>query len=91
MATLLKVLNNLADIKSAGGVALRVRTQDRFGRKAECQFSGMQLNRQARNWNGRYAAVESRARRFTSTKNGLVHFRLFTETEDLFVTRPQSL
>jgi hypothetical protein len=25
--TLLKVLNNLADIKSAGGVALRVRTQ----------------------------------------------------------------
>ena len=30
MATLLKVLNNLADIKSAGGVALRVRTQDLF-------------------------------------------------------------
>jgi hypothetical protein len=29
MATLLKVLNNLADIKSAGGVALRVRTQER--------------------------------------------------------------
>jgi hypothetical protein len=29
MATLLKVLNNLADIKSAGGVALRVRTQGR--------------------------------------------------------------
>src|SRR5580693_3172298 len=29
MATLLKVLNNLADIKSAGGVALRVRTQAR--------------------------------------------------------------
>jgi hypothetical protein len=28
MATLLKVLNNLADSKSAGGVALRVRTQD---------------------------------------------------------------
>jgi hypothetical protein len=27
MATLLKVLNNLADIKSARGVALRVRTQ----------------------------------------------------------------
>jgi hypothetical protein len=27
MATFLKVLNNLADIKSAGGVALRVRTQ----------------------------------------------------------------
>ena len=27
MATLLKVLNNLADIKSAGGVALRVGTQ----------------------------------------------------------------
>jgi hypothetical protein len=27
MATLLKVLNNLADIRSAGGVALRVRTQ----------------------------------------------------------------
>jgi hypothetical protein len=27
MATLLKVLNNLADIKSAGGIALRVRTQ----------------------------------------------------------------
>jgi hypothetical protein len=27
MATLLKVLNNLADIKSAGGVALRARTQ----------------------------------------------------------------
>src|SRR5271165_1484278 len=27
MATLLKVLNNLADTKSAGGVALRVRTQ----------------------------------------------------------------
>jgi hypothetical protein len=27
MATLLKVFNNLADIKSAGGVALRVRTQ----------------------------------------------------------------
>jgi hypothetical protein len=26
MATLLKVLNNLADIKSAGGVAPRVRT-----------------------------------------------------------------
>jgi hypothetical protein len=31
MATLLKVLNNLADIKSAGGVALRVRTQDLLG------------------------------------------------------------
>jgi hypothetical protein len=30
MATLLKVLNNLADIKSAGGVALRVRTQEAF-------------------------------------------------------------
>jgi hypothetical protein len=30
MATLLKVLNNLADIKSAGGVALRVRTQGPF-------------------------------------------------------------
>ena len=30
MATLLKVLNNLADIKSAGGVALRVRTQGRL-------------------------------------------------------------
>ena len=30
MATLLKVLNNLADIKSAGGVALRVRTQERL-------------------------------------------------------------
>ena len=30
MATLLKVLNNLADIKSAGGVALRVRTQGLF-------------------------------------------------------------
>jgi hypothetical protein len=30
MATLLKVLNNLADIKSAGGVALRVRTQGGF-------------------------------------------------------------
>jgi hypothetical protein len=30
MATLLKVLNNLADIKSAGGVALRARTQDTF-------------------------------------------------------------
>src|SRR5271166_3670182 len=29
MATLLKVLNNLADSKSAGGVALRVRTQAR--------------------------------------------------------------
>jgi hypothetical protein len=29
MATLLKVLNNLADIKSAGGVAPRVRTQGR--------------------------------------------------------------
>jgi hypothetical protein len=28
MATLLKVLNNLADIKSAGGVALHVRTQE---------------------------------------------------------------
>src|SRR5271157_3358030 len=27
MATLLKVLNNLADIRSAGGVALHVRTQ----------------------------------------------------------------
>jgi hypothetical protein len=27
MATLLKVLNNLADIKSAWGVALRVRKQ----------------------------------------------------------------
>ena len=30
MATLLKVLNNLADIKSAGCVALRVRTQGPF-------------------------------------------------------------
>jgi hypothetical protein len=28
MATLLTVLNNLADTRSAGGVALRVRTQD---------------------------------------------------------------
>ena len=34
MATLLKVLNNLADIKSAGGVALRVRTQGRRRREA---------------------------------------------------------
>jgi hypothetical protein len=31
MATLLKVLNNLADIKSARGVALRVRTQGALG------------------------------------------------------------
>jgi hypothetical protein len=30
MATLLKVLNNLADIKSAGGVALGLGTQDLF-------------------------------------------------------------
>jgi hypothetical protein len=30
MATLLKVLNNLADIKSARGVALRVRTHAGF-------------------------------------------------------------
>jgi hypothetical protein len=34
MATLLKVLNNLADIKSAGGVALRVRTQEGYGEEA---------------------------------------------------------
>jgi Lrp/AsnC family leucine-responsive transcriptional regulator len=34
MATLLKVLNNLADIKSAGGVALRVRTQGSVGLSA---------------------------------------------------------
>jgi integrase len=32
MATLLKVLNNLADIKSAGGVALRVGTQEADGK-----------------------------------------------------------
>jgi copper chaperone NosL len=37
MATLLKVLNNLADIKSARGVALRVRTQ------AVAEFCGMNL------------------------------------------------
>jgi hypothetical protein len=30
MATLLKLLNNLADIKSAGGGAVRVRTQVRL-------------------------------------------------------------
>jgi len=30
MATLLKVLNNLADTKSAGSVALRLRTQARL-------------------------------------------------------------
>ena len=38
MATLLKVLNNLADIKSAGGVALRVRTQ---GVTLENQIRGL--------------------------------------------------
>jgi hypothetical protein len=37
MATLLKVLNNLADIKSAGGVALRVRTQAPRGFDEEAQ------------------------------------------------------
>jgi hypothetical protein len=37
MATLLKVLNNLADIKSAGGVALRVRTQARLALDDEPQ------------------------------------------------------
>jgi hypothetical protein len=40
MATLLKVLNNLADIKSAGGVALRVRTQ---GRRCTSALSLAQL------------------------------------------------
>jgi hypothetical protein len=34
MAKLLKVLINLADIKSAGGVALRVRTQEGKGKNA---------------------------------------------------------
>jgi hypothetical protein len=38
MATLLKVLNNLADIKSAGGVALRVRTQ---GRQSDAKGQGV--------------------------------------------------
>jgi hypothetical protein len=38
MATLLKVLNNLADIKSAGGVALRVTTQGR--RSADDKAAG---------------------------------------------------
>ena len=33
MATLLKVLNNLADIRSAGGVALHVRTQGESARR----------------------------------------------------------
>src|SRR5271170_8215060 len=47
MATLLKVLINLADIKSAGGVALRVRTQARLqcdvvpGPPARCVPSGL--------------------------------------------------
>jgi hypothetical protein len=36
MATLLKVLNNLADIRSAGGVALHVRTQARPFRDLLC-------------------------------------------------------
>ena len=38
MATLLKVLNNLADIKSAGGVALRVRTQGALKHSRACNF-----------------------------------------------------
>jgi hypothetical protein len=47
MATLLKVLNNLADIKSAGGVALRVRTQDSafeaaFGEGCEETLNGVE-------------------------------------------------
>jgi hypothetical protein len=41
MATLLKVLNNLADIKSAGGVALRLRTQALIeSRAAACAAFG---------------------------------------------------
>jgi hypothetical protein len=40
MATLLKVLNNLADIKSAGGVALRVRTQARRGQPGASGVGG---------------------------------------------------
>ena len=42
MATLLKVLNNLADIKSAGGVALRVRTQG-WREKAAYRQAGDEL------------------------------------------------
>jgi hypothetical protein len=46
MATLLKVLNNLADIKSAGGVALRVRTQASLlaNRKRQAAFLGFLKN-----------------------------------------------
>ena len=45
MATLLKVLNNLADIKSAGGVAPRVRTQGPFfqrGHISDLNMEGVQ-------------------------------------------------
>jgi hypothetical protein len=42
MATLLKVLNNLADIKSAGGVALRVRTQGEIGQRRGIRFAGLE-------------------------------------------------
>jgi hypothetical protein len=48
MATLLKVLNNLADIKSAGSVALHVRTQGALlallGKAASLCRNGNQLN-----------------------------------------------
>jgi hypothetical protein len=44
MATLLKVLNNLADIKSAGGVALRVRTQDLRKRQLASQDFGPRIH-----------------------------------------------
>jgi hypothetical protein len=43
MATLLKVLNNLADIKSAGGVALRVRTQGCLLQGADGSLKGFRL------------------------------------------------
>jgi IS30 family transposase len=60
MATLLKVLNNLADIKSAGGVALRVRTQARFcDAYASWQKGGVEnANGRLRRWLPRHLDID---------------------------------
>src|ERR1700729_2142815 len=63
MATLLKVLNNLADIKSAGGVALRPRTQGfavvRDDRRRQISFSERVAGRAGKSLSLREADVRS--------------------------------
>jgi len=68
MATLLKVLNNLADSKSAGGVALRVRTQDALRDRDDWRSQAEHWKAQAQRLTLRLPAPRSAAERLNASR-----------------------